>query len=219
MTRKIILIISMLLACVYGDDFDDGVVSYHQGDHDKSEQVFENSCKSGDMRACSSLGYLYVNNKKNPNLAIKYYNLSCLNGDYRACNNLGAIYANDQNTSYDMAKALFVQSCANGINGACANLHTIYTVECNLSNFTSCNELGVLYEYGKGVVKHYVYATKLYQKACDGNDGLGCSNLGAMFYKGFGVEKDINKAKEFFEKGCFLGNEIACKNLQALDRT
>ena len=45
---------------------------------------------------------------------------------------------------------------------------------------TSCNDLGLRYETGKGVPRDLVVAAKLYEKGCNGGEADACTSFGRM---------------------------------------
>ena len=67
-------------------------------------------------------------------------------------------------------------------------------------NATAQNNLGVMYENGKGVLKDPKQAVKWYQKAADQGNATAQSNLGAMYINGTGILKDLGKAKHWIKK-------------------
>ena len=60
--------------------------------------------------------------------------------------------------------------------------------------------LGVMYDYGKGVLKDYQQAAKWYRKAADQGNALAQFSLGRMYAYGEGVLKDLTKAKYWTKK-------------------
>jgi len=54
--------------------------------------------------------------------------------------------------------------------------------------------LGLMYEYGRGVVQDYAEAAKWYMKAAEQGDASAQENLGIMYHKGRGVPRDYAEA-------------------------
>jgi len=77
-----------------------------------------------------------------------------------------------------------------------------------------CLNLGIIYQYGKGVTTDLDKAVRLYQKACDGGEAEGCFNLGSAYFNGDGVARDIDKAMKLFQKACDGGDMEGCNVLQ-----
>lgn len=58
---------------------------------------------------------------------------------------------------------------------------------CELKEGTACNNLGVLYENGRGVKQNFSKAAEYYKKGCELNFGKACNNLGVLYKKGQGI--------------------------------
>ncbi|MCQ2395146.1 MAG: hypothetical protein MJ249_12760 [Kiritimatiellae bacterium] len=71
-----------------------------------------------------------------------------------------------------------------------------------------CN-LGMMYEYGRGVKKDEKQAVEWYRKAADAGDARAQCNLGVMYDQGRGVEKDEKQAVEWFRKAAAAGDARA----------
>lgn len=72
-------------------------------------------------------------------------------------------------------------------------------------------ELGLIYQYGKGVPKDPKYALKLYEAAASQQYGEAAFHSGLMYYHGEGVKQDYEQALKWFSQGvvndyapCFL---------------
>jgi uncharacterized protein len=62
------------------------------------------------------------------------------------------------------------------------------------------NNLGSMYDNGRGVLKDYQEAVRWYKKAAEQGDAFAQNNLGWMYINGRGVVKDLNKAKYWIKK-------------------
>lgn len=92
-----------------------------------------------------------------------------------------------------------------------------FTKACDGGFIEACNDLGQLYEEGKGVKQNGAKALKLYAKACESGIGSGCANVGKMYDLGLvGVVKDYTKARSYYAKACELNHSGACSNLGVL---
>jgi hypothetical protein len=80
------------------------------------------------------------------------------------------------------------------------------------------NNLGLLYEYGRGVPQDYQKAEDWYERAAAAGQPVAMTNLGILYEYGRGVPKDYQKAKEWYEKGAAAGDERAKDLLRALNR-
>jgi len=92
---------------------------------------------------------------------------------------------------------------------------------CDGGSGASCNNLGVLYQYGRGVKRSTKKAAHLYRRGCFYRVRVACNNLGLMFWKGSkGFSKNVKAAGTFFEKACKLEHAGGCfhRGLLALEQ-
>ena len=61
-------------------------------------------------------------------------------------------------------------------------------------NAIAQNNLGLIYDYGKGVAQDYAAAVRWYRKAADQGYVRAQSNLGVMYDKGWGVAQDYGES-------------------------
>lgn len=69
---------------------DDANKSYNDGDYTKALEAYKELCEAKEVKACSSLGYMYRNAKgvsENSTLATEYYKKACDLGDKESCTN------------------------------------------------------------------------------------------------------------------------------------
>ena len=55
-----------------------------------------------------------------------------------------------------------------------------YAQACAMDDMTGCNNVGHMYELGRGVAQDDARAASYYKRACDGGVALGCTNLGQL---------------------------------------
>jgi len=84
---------------------------------------------------------------------------------------------------------------------------------CAQGKAAACNQLGLLYEKGQGVVVDYPRAAAYYRKACEGGQAEGCNHLGALYGTGRGLPKDDQQATALYRKACEGGSAFGCSNL------
>ena len=75
------------------------------------------------------------------------------------------------------------------------------------------NDLGWLYEEGKGVRQDYTQAAEWYRKAAEQGYASAQNNLGILYEEGKGVLEDYQKAVEWYRKAAEQGNGIALHHL------
>jgi serine/threonine-protein kinase len=90
---------------------------------------------------------------------------------------------------------------------------TLFDQACSAGSREACDNLGVMYASGKGVVKDDAHAAALYATACNAGNALGCNNLGNIYASGRGVSKDNAQAASLYAKACADGNAIGCSNI------
>lgn len=78
--------------------------------------------------------------------------------------------------------------------------------------------LGLMYDFGKGVPKDYKKASQYYLQAAEREDVDAQVNIGYMYSKGLGVEKDKTKAYEWYKKAAAQGDLTAIHNMQLLEK-
>jgi len=79
--------------------------------------------------------------------------------------------------------------------------------------------LGIMYNYGDGVLKDYKEAVKWYRKAANQGDAFAQTNLGVMYAKGRGVLKDKVQAHMWYNLATISGkNKYASKNRDNIEK-
>ena len=70
----------------------------------------------------------------------------------------------------------------------------------NQGDAAAQSNLGLMYEYGSGVLKDYKEAVKWYRKAAEQGYAKAQGNLGVLYANGDGILKDLSKAKYWIKK-------------------
>jgi uncharacterized protein len=94
-----------------------------------------------------------------------------------------------------------------------------YQILSDAGDADGANELGILYEDGKGVQKNWVKASELYRKAAEAKNIYGMNNLGLMYEKGRGVQKRPEEAFKWYKLASDGGNADGISNLALLYET
>ena len=97
-----------------------------------------------------------------------------------------------------------------------AAARTLFEQAAELGNADALNELGLLYNDGKGVAQDYVKAREYYEQASALGSQHAMYNLAWMYENGQGVEADGKKAAELYEQAADLGSVDAMYNLGEL---
>ncbi len=81
---------------------------------------------------------------------------------------------------------------------------------CQGGDGNGCHELGVMFEYGRGVAADPARARAEYAKGCQGHVARSCTRLGDLFSQGRHVTADPAKAKHYYSLACAAGAEPSC---------
>ncbi|WP_319926913.1 tetratricopeptide repeat protein [Xenorhabdus littoralis] len=95
-----------------------------------------------------------------------------------------------------------------------------YLLAAKKGNDVALNNLGYMYELGKGVKQDYQKSLYYYNKASLlDKDGVSLHNLSRLYLNGLGVEKSKEKALFFLKKSADLGNKQAMNDLYWLTKS
>jgi TPR repeat protein len=75
------------------------------------------------------------------------------------------------------------------------------------------SNLGLCYQFGRGVATDLAEAARWYRKAAEQGDATAQNNLGYCYESGLGVTKDLAKAARWFRKAAEQGDATAQNNL------
>ena len=81
------------------------------------------------------------------------------------------------------------------------------------------NDLGHLYENGRGVAKDEAEALRLYRLAAESGHALAFSNVGRFYWAGIAVGADRAQARQWFERGAGQGDPFSHSRLAELYET
>ena len=75
------------------------------------------------------------------------------------------------------------------------------------------NNLGVMYDFGRGAPKDWTEAAKWYREAAEQGNAPAQANLGVLYLDGRGVTNDLVQAYVWFKLSARHGNGIGRKYL------
>jgi len=126
------------------------------------------------------------------NIEINNLKEKCKNKEYSMCYDALQNYRlnrEHKDTDWELVEKLYIKLCSNSYAKACMSLGNLYTVNsiqeikadfkksaeyntkgCDLGDMIACNNLGVMYKYGKFYKKDYNKALKLFTKSCNNKD-------------------------------------------------
>ena len=79
------------------------------------------------------------------------------------------------------------------------------------------NNLAMMYETGKGVMRDYAEALKLFGEGAAKGNGFSQYKLGRMYERGLGVKKDLVEAYRWYLLAAQHQDEHASESLKRLD--
>ncbi|MEM1131005.1 MAG: sel1 repeat family protein [Pseudomonadota bacterium] len=98
-----------------------------------------------------------------------------------------------------------------GINDSEAAM--LWLRACDGGELQGCTNLGMMFDYGRGVAQSDAEAVRLYRQVCDGDEPMGCFNLGVMYKTGRGVDQSDAEAVRLYRESCDAGMLEGCSNL------
>jgi len=142
-------------------------------------------------------------------------------GFARAQNDLGYLYANGQGVAQDYTQATiwYQKAAEQGYQPAKDGLQNIqvaisYRKAADQGDAVGQNNLGYLYEHGKGVPQDYAQAAIWYRKAAEQGYATAQDNLGDLYrYDHPGVDRDWTQAAIWYRKAADQGLVLAQTHL------
>ncbi|MEM1287286.1 MAG: hypothetical protein AAGH60_02935 [Pseudomonadota bacterium] len=221
-----------------GERLDD----YFASDWSAINEIWEQGCTAGAMRACSNWAYAFnygLGVELNHERAVELYGMACDGGSMLGCTSLGWMHMQGlAGLPVDEARAvaLYTHACDGGYMVSCANLGfmhergrgglpidqeravELYTKACDGGVMRGCAGLGLMHRQGLGGLPiDEEQAMALYSRACDGGDTVGCANLGWMHEQGRGgLPVDEAQAVELYTRACEGGEDSACQRLDVI---
>jgi TPR repeat protein len=172
----------------------------------------------------------------NPAKVAELMRKGCDLDDTASCHDLGYLYMDGKGVEKDVqtARDLFARTCEQGLPRGCGSLAwqliqeggeensvkalDLLQTACAGDDAPSCNNLGYMFESGKGAAVDPARAARYYSKACQGGDLAGCGNLGILFAEGRGVPRDDTAALPLLERGCSDKASDSCRTLALFHR-
>ncbi|CAI5985794.1 unnamed protein product [Closterium sp. NIES-65] len=179
------------------DWFRDGGFQPQAFDDDHAEQVeFEQDlAERGVPESLRLMGFRHLIGQgipRNPQEALRHFQLAAAAGDDVAAFNLGYMHMTGAGgavpKNFTAARKYFLQA-ASGRNKLAA----------------AQNGLGVLHQNGWGVKQDLILARDFFMKAAERNDSDALSNLGYIHFDGLGVPANATTAVGYFERAMDAG--------------
>lgn len=176
-------------------------------DDEFAKKMLRDACGKGSAAACDYLAHAYLTADSDADEARKLYERACKDGNGTACVDFAFLYATGTGgVARDDAKAtpLFVKGC-------------------DLGDPSGCYNVGLMYEYGRGVKADFGVAYAAYVEGCEGGFPKSCENLALLYENGRGVPQSHERAVALYRRACTDGpggeaDSEGCVNLaQAID--
>ena len=122
---KKMIFISILAACAFAGNFEDGLKAYGSSNFKEALAKFEAGCAENDARSCVKTGAIYqLGNTATPDLdkALAFYNKACQSGEKEGCSAAGGIYLTSEPQK---ARELFNKACELNDGYSCAMMGSI----------------------------------------------------------------------------------------------
>lgn len=107
------------------------------------------------------------------------------------------------------AKRIYQQAITHNRNKNYAKAFQLFQQSAELGNGNAMINIGLMYEYGRGVGKDYRNAAKWYRKAAEQGSAVAQSNLAKAYYYGRGVSKNLGEAAKWFKMSADQGFDRA----------
>ncbi|XP_038048532.1 cytochrome c oxidase assembly factor 7-like [Patiria miniata] len=102
-----------------------------------------------------------------------------------------------------------------GIKGDLGKAASAYQASCDkYDHFVSCNKLGALHLYGKGLDKDRKKAVDYFVKSCEGGYMTGCYGAGVALSGG--ETKDPPRAAAYLQRACDSDHQESCFQLGSI---
>ena len=193
------------IACEIG--ISDGCIKlakdYEQkNDLEHANEIYTKLCNNNNKEACKALaGNLLKGDPSEKNIKVAYEIYK--NVDASKAN---TVFNGEHGCLLNNSLVCFEMGLEYNNKGDYKKANEYYEMGCNLGDGGSCNNLGINYKNGDGVLVDIDKAKEFFQRACDLNIGIACQNLANLYW----LEKKIDSAAINYEKACNLGMAKSC---------
>jgi len=160
---SLILVLSLIVAPVYADDYQEGLDAYNRKDYKTAFEMLKPLAEQGNAMAQSRLGLMYQTGRGTPKdmkKTIEWYRRAADQGNANGQAYVGWLYEKGIGVPKDYTAAV-----------------KWYRKAASQRNARAQYKLASMYEKGKGVPQDYQEAKKLYRKAADQGDRIAQMSL------------------------------------------
>ena len=193
------------IACEIG--ISDGCIKlakdYEQkNDLEHANEIYTKLCNNNNKEACKALaGNLLKDNPSEKNIKVAYEIYKKVDAS-----KANTVFNGEHGCLLNNSLVCFEMGLEYNNKGDYKKANEYYEMGCNLGDGGSCNNLGINYKNGDGVLVDIDRAKEFFQRACDLNIGIACQNLANLYW----LEKKIDSAAINYEKACNLGMAKSC---------
>lgn len=226
------LVLAALASPSAAGPVEDGSAAYERGDYATALRLLRAPAEAGNADAQLLLGIMYQDGEgvpKDAALAAQWIRKAAEQANATAEFALGVMYHQAMGVPKDDAAAVrwlekaakevppavFVLAKLHEENGNYAEALKWYRLLASQGDADSQNDVGHMYETGRGVAQNYGEAAKWYRLAADQGNAEAQNNLGALYAKGQGVPRDDVQAYMWFALSAAQDNAPAAENRKA----
>jgi len=232
------LMASLMLAAMTGavaaGAIEDGSAAYQRHDYETALQLLRTPAEQGNVEAQLLLGFMYHDGEGVPQNyaeAARWFRKAAEQGNVAAQAALGGMYLDGLGVPKDPAQAKhwlqkaaeqgvpFAQSILGGLADKAGNYVEAlkwYRLAANQGDAEAQNNLGNMYETGRGVAQNYAEAAKWYRLAAGQGLAGAQYNLGILYDNGHGVTRDYEEAAKWYGLAAAQGDADAQYSLGIL---
>ena len=212
--KKIFLFVILFFSTTYlmANAFERAEDFYENNQLKKAFDLFNKSCKEGDLQSCSNVGLMYAlgdgvaqNIEKAKKLLTKSCEKEEKDGAKASCQNLKYIEQGNRGITVWFKKETILVH---------ADEFTLdyHEKACKKGRKESCEFLSVM-KKKQVSPPNKVNIVKTFVQKCKEGDVVSCYNLAVHYDQGIGIKVDKQKANKLYEDTCANGLAEACRNI------
>lgn len=211
---------------------EDGNAAFERGDYATALRLLRAPAEQGNADAQLLLGIMYQDGEgvpKDPALAAQWIRKAAEQDNATAEFALGVMYLQAMGVPKDETAAVrWLEKAARQVppaqftlarfheeHGNYAEALKWYRLLASQGDADSQNDVGHMYETGRGVQQNYAEAARWYRLAADQGNAEAQNNLGSLYAKGRGVPRDDVAAYMWFALSAAQDNRPAAENREA----
>lgn len=229
----VVLVLAALASPSSAGPVEDGNAAFERGDYETALRLLRAPAEQGDADAQLLLGMMYQDGEGVPKdsvQAAQWIRKAAEQDNATAEFALGVMYLQAMGVAKDdtagvrwlekaarhgLAPAQFTLAKLHEDNGNYAEALRWYRLLAGRGDADSQNDVGHMYETGRGVPQNYAEAANWYRLAADQGNAEAQNNLGTLYAKGRGVPRDDILAYMWFALSAAQNHPAAAENRDA----